>query len=99
VLSEIGFTEEARRLLHRLNAVLLVAASAYHVVYLAVTRRGRFQVMALVPRFSDVRDAVVTMAYSLAAGATGPSTAASTTRRRPSTGRSSGHHRDEHHGA
>jgi cytochrome b subunit of formate dehydrogenase len=53
-----------RGLIHRGAAVMLVGTALYHVVYL-LTRRGRGQLTALVPRISDARDAGQNMLYLL----------------------------------
>jgi cytochrome b subunit of formate dehydrogenase len=64
-LTELGFSEELRRLVHRAMAVLLVAGSTWHGVYLIVSRRGRMLGRALVPGLADVRDFFAAMAHAL----------------------------------
>ncbi len=64
-MTELGFNEELRRLFHRAMAILLVAGSFWHLVYLLFTRRGRTLGRAMVPRLADLKDALATMAYHL----------------------------------
>lgn len=56
---------DLRSLLHRIAAVVMVAASLYHIFYVAFTQRGRELVKALLPRVQDVRDAIAVMKYNL----------------------------------
>ncbi|MEE9455841.1 MAG: cytochrome b/b6 domain-containing protein [bacterium] len=44
--------------LHKVFAVVLIAASLFHVGYLLFTRHGRARLKAIWPRVSDVREAV-----------------------------------------
>lgn len=50
---------------HRGAGLLLCVASAYHLVYLLGTQRGRAQLRALAPRLRDVGDAVRMVAFNL----------------------------------
>ncbi len=61
----LGLSEALRGLVHRIAAVVMIAVSIAHMGYLALTRRGRGDVMALIPRLSDVRDFWVNMAFHL----------------------------------
>ncbi len=61
-LSDRFFT--LRSLTHRVSAVVMVAASLYHVGYLAFTARGRQLVRDLWWRGKDLRDAVATLRYN-----------------------------------
>jgi len=67
-LMALGITEENRRLFHRTMAVLLIAASFFHVYYILLTRRGRTLAWAMVPRLSDVAEARANVAYYLGLG-------------------------------
>ena len=64
-LSTIGMNEEARRYMHRAMAVLLIACSIYHVVYLFLTRRGRQEFKSLLPNLIDFKDLSDTVRYHL----------------------------------
>lgn len=65
ILTDWGFSEEIRRLFHRAMAVLLVAASVYHIIFLIATRYGRLQIRLMFPRFSDLVDFGKNIAYHL----------------------------------
>jgi cytochrome b subunit of formate dehydrogenase len=65
LLSKIGLSEEARKILHRAMAVGLVVTSAVHLIQIAVTRRGRLFIRAMFPRFADVGDVVATLRHAL----------------------------------
>ncbi len=56
---------ELRSLVHRISAVVLVAASLYHAGYLAFTARGRQLVRDLWWRRQDLRDAIGMVRYNL----------------------------------
>ncbi len=56
-LAFIGLTEHVRSLVHRIAAVVMMAASVYHVLFLTVTRRGRTELYHIIPRLSDVSQA------------------------------------------
>lgn len=71
-LAAIGLNEALRSLLHRIMAVLLIACSIYHIVYLFWMRRGREEWNAMLPRMSDLTDLNVTMAYHLGISKTPP---------------------------
>jgi cytochrome b subunit of formate dehydrogenase len=64
-LTQIGFSEELRRLVHRVAAVGLIAASLYHLAYLVLTRRGRRLAKAIWLRRSDIQDAFANLTYHL----------------------------------
>jgi formate dehydrogenase gamma subunit len=51
--------------LHRIAGVVLIGASAYHVIYLITKREGRRWFKAMIPQVRDVRDAVETVGYNL----------------------------------
>ncbi len=54
-----------RGLLHRIAGVVLIAASIYHVIYLATHRDGRRWVKDMLPKVRDVREAVQTVGHNL----------------------------------
>lgn len=56
---------DMRSLLHRIAAVAMIAASAYHVYYLLFTTRGRKLFRDLLPKLCDARDAFGVMKYNL----------------------------------
>ena len=64
-LSAAGLNEDLRRLVHRVCAGLMVAASLLHIGYLLVTVRGRKLLRDMLPRLSDAREAVENVAYYL----------------------------------
>lgn len=56
---------DARSLVHRISAVVMCAASAYHLYYVLFTERGRALIRDLWPRLQDARDAVAVLRYNL----------------------------------
>jgi cytochrome b subunit of formate dehydrogenase len=56
---------EYRSLAHRVSAVVMVAASLFHIGYLAFTKRGRVLLRDLWWRRKDLRDAIATLRYNL----------------------------------
>jgi predicted CXXCH cytochrome family protein len=71
VLGAVGFDEELRRLVHRIAAVVFVALSLVHGIYLG-TRRGREQLRHIRPEMRDLREAVANVAYHLGRAAAPP---------------------------
>lgn len=61
--SEYAF--EIRSLLHRIAAVIMVAVSVYHIFYLTFNERGKRLLKDMLPKFSDVTDAIGVMKYNL----------------------------------
>jgi cytochrome b subunit of formate dehydrogenase len=61
-VSDRAFT--LRSLTHRVSAVVMVAASVYHVGYLTFTTRGRKLLRDLWWRSKDLRDAIATLRYN-----------------------------------
>jgi cytochrome b subunit of formate dehydrogenase len=55
-LGSLGMTEPVRANLHRVFAVVLVAAALFHAAYLAFSRRGRVVFVDLIPRRRDISD-------------------------------------------
>ncbi|MDT8323961.1 MAG: cytochrome b/b6 domain-containing protein [Bacteroidota bacterium] len=56
---------DARSLIHRIAGVVIIAASVYHIFYLAMTERGRQLFKDLLPRWKDATDAVGILKYNL----------------------------------
>ncbi|MFI5252633.1 MAG: cytochrome b/b6 domain-containing protein [Bacteroidota bacterium] len=56
---------DARSIIHRVAAVVMVAASLYHIFYLAATKRGRELFIDLLPRLQDATDAISVLKYNL----------------------------------
>lgn len=67
-----GHAFELRSILHRIAAVVMVAASLYHVYYLAFTQRGRQLFFDLLPRLQDAKDAIGVLKYNLSLSAEKP---------------------------
>lgn len=55
-LSAVGMTEEVRGDLHRIFAVVMIAAALYHLYYVAFTRRGRVEFRGMLPSYQDLVD-------------------------------------------
>jgi formate dehydrogenase gamma subunit len=62
-LAAIGMGEVLRGDIHRVAGVLLVFTSLYHAWYVLATRRGRTELKAFLPRWSDVTDFVRNLGY------------------------------------
>jgi formate dehydrogenase gamma subunit len=60
-----GKHEAFRGLLHRFAAVVLLAATLYHLVHLAVNRRDRAFLLAMLPKVKDVTDLLHVVRYNL----------------------------------
>ena len=56
---------EIRSLIHRMAAVVMLSAGAYHLYYVIVVPRGRQLVFDLLPRMQDLRDALAVAKYNL----------------------------------
>ncbi len=67
-----GGVFEARSVTHRVAGVVMLAASLYHVWYVAFTKRGRELILDMLPRLQDVRDAVAMVKYNLGMSGTRP---------------------------
>lgn len=63
---------DLRGLLHRIAAVVMVAASVYHCYYIVFTERGRALIRDLVPKVQDLYDAIGVMKYNLGFSRTKP---------------------------
>jgi cytochrome b subunit of formate dehydrogenase len=56
---------ELRGILHRVAAVVMVAASLYHLYYIFFVPRGKQLIRDLLPSIQDIRDAIGVMRYNL----------------------------------
>jgi formate dehydrogenase gamma subunit len=54
-----------RGLVHRCAAVVLVAATFYHLIHLAVNKRDRLFLKAMMPQFKDATDLLQVFTYNL----------------------------------
>lgn len=61
-----------RGAVHRAAAVLLIASTVYHVIHLAVVRRDRLFLKAMLPQFKDVTDLLQVLAHNLGLTKTEP---------------------------
>jgi formate dehydrogenase gamma subunit len=61
-----------RGAVHRTAAVVLIAATLYHVIHLAVNRRDRLFLKAMLPQFKDTTDLVRVFTYNLGLTKTEP---------------------------
>jgi formate dehydrogenase gamma subunit len=59
----LGGSEELRRWTHRIAALVMLAACAYHVVYAAATKEGRRLILDFLPTLQDVRDVTTNLKY------------------------------------
>ena len=55
---------DLRSLFHRIAAVVMVAASIYHVYYLFFTERGKSLIRDLMPKIQDARDAIAVVKFN-----------------------------------
>lgn len=62
-LAAIGMREVLRGDIHRAAGVLLIMTSLYHAWYVLATRRGRTELKAFLPRWSDVTDFLQNVGY------------------------------------
>ena len=54
-----------RGAIHRTAAVVLIASTIYHVIHLAINRRDRMFLKAMLPDFKDATDLLQVMTYNL----------------------------------
>jgi len=54
-----------RGLVHRTAAIVLIASTIYHVIHLALNRRDRLFLKAMLPQFKDATDLVQVFAHNL----------------------------------
>ncbi len=69
-LSRYGF--EIRGIIHRVAAVVMVAASLYHLYYIFFTARGKELIRDLLPKYSDITDAIGVAKFNLGISKTKP---------------------------
>jgi formate dehydrogenase gamma subunit len=72
IFFDLGMTEEMRRLVHRVAAIVMLGVGAYHVVYLVAAREGRSWLRDMVPVMKDVRDLVQALRYYLSGNVARP---------------------------
>jgi cytochrome b subunit of formate dehydrogenase len=56
---------ELRGILHRIAAVVMVAASLFHLYYVLFTERGKDLILSLLPVWKDITDAIGVLKYNL----------------------------------
>jgi cytochrome b subunit of formate dehydrogenase len=56
---------DLRSLLHRIAAVVMLAASVYHLYYILFTERGKLLIRDLMPKVQDIYDAIAVFKYNL----------------------------------
>lgn len=61
----LGADEGARRIIHRIAAIVMLGLGAYHLGYLALTKEGRQWVRDMAPKVKDVRDVLQNFGYYL----------------------------------
>ncbi|OGQ81072.1 MAG: hypothetical protein A2289_14475 [Deltaproteobacteria bacterium RIFOXYA12_FULL_58_15] len=71
-LTEVGFNEELRRLVHRVFAVLLVGAAMVQLYWFFFTVLGRERLVQLLPRKRDVSDLFANILFHLGRRPTSP---------------------------
>ncbi|GAB4116765.1 MAG: cytochrome c3 family protein [Acidobacteriota bacterium] len=64
-LAFVGMTESVRSTVHRVAAIVLLAAGFHHILYILLSRRGRSEWLAMIPRWRDAVDVVHNMGYYL----------------------------------
>ena len=64
-LSAIGLTEHIRGIVHRLSAVVLIAAAIYQWVFILFARKWKGELQSLLPSFIDIREFIQHMKYHL----------------------------------
>jgi formate dehydrogenase gamma subunit len=61
----LGGREALRQNLHRTLAIILIADSIYHFIWIVVTRRGRWTLDEIKPGFIDIKQFIQNMAFHL----------------------------------
>ncbi len=64
-LAAVGLDEALRSLIHRIAAVVLMVISAVQLVYFIISRRGRKEIVSLMPRVDDLTGFWTNMKYYL----------------------------------
>jgi formate dehydrogenase gamma subunit len=65
LLTSLGLTEWLRGTIHRIAAVVMLAAGLYHLGYLAFARNAKGELKALLPGINDVREFIANMKFHL----------------------------------
>ena len=65
VLNFVGIFENARSVIHRIAAVLLIYISFHHLLFLLMSRRGHYQLRALWPNKEDMSQVWLNVKYHL----------------------------------
>jgi cytochrome b subunit of formate dehydrogenase len=68
----LGLGERVRGIVHRVAAVVMIAAGTYHLFYIALTRDGRKLLRDFLPVPKDATDALQTMTFNLGVGVDKP---------------------------
>ena len=64
-LLRLGMTESLRSTLHRILAVCLIVLALSHVIYTLITRRGREELVSMIPRWRDVVELIHQIRFHL----------------------------------
>jgi cytochrome b subunit of formate dehydrogenase len=67
-----GPSEETRRVVHRLAAIVMIAIGIYHMAYMTFTREGRQGLRDLWFRLTDAKDVIGVLRYYLGRSSTKP---------------------------
>jgi len=70
--SLLGGSEYLRRIIHRIAAVVMLAAGVYHVAYLGLSKEGRLWVRDMLIRGKDFKDVIGNFGYYLGASKAKP---------------------------
>jgi cytochrome b subunit of formate dehydrogenase len=65
VLNYVGIFEEARSVIHRIAAVLLIYISVHHTLFLILTKRGRYEFRAFLPSIRDIKQVFQNLRFHL----------------------------------
>jgi formate dehydrogenase gamma subunit len=68
----LGGNEYFRRIVHRIAAVIMLAAGVYHLAYLSFSKEGRLWVKDMLIRVKDFKDVIDNFAYYLGASKAKP---------------------------
>ena len=61
----LGPNENFRRVVHRIAAVIMLVAGAYHLLYLGLTAEGRQWLKDMIPKVKDLKDLIQNFSYYL----------------------------------
>ncbi len=64
-LSALGLHEGLRSVIHRVMAVLLIAFGVFHIGYILFSRRGREELIALIPTKKDAKDVWLSLMFHI----------------------------------